>query len=121
MTTHPRRLGAGGWKRIAPPLALGVFAAITLAATVVALVSRAAAIAVPCESAECAFPRLNAFGYWVVLFGGIFVYSSFFLGGAPNGGWFGYTPLTSSPMSLGVHCTPCTTTVDASRKPRCRR
>lgn len=60
MTTHPRRLGAGGWKRIAPPLALGVFAAITLAATVVALVSRAAAIAVPCESAECAFPRLNA-------------------------------------------------------------
>ena len=33
------------------------------------------------------------FGYWVVLFGGLFIYSSFFLGGAPNGGWFGYTPL----------------------------
>jgi cytochrome c oxidase subunit I len=51
---------------------------------------------------DVAFPRLNAFGYWVVLFGGLFVYSSFFLGGAPNGGWFGYTPLTSSPMSLGA-------------------
>ncbi len=51
---------------------------------------------------DVAFPRLNAFGYWVVLFGGIFIYSSFVLGGAPNGGWFGYTPLTSSPMSLGA-------------------
>jgi len=50
---------------------------------------------------DVAFPRLNAFGYWVVLFGGIFLYSSFFIGGAPNGGWFGYTPLTSTPMSAG--------------------
>jgi cytochrome c oxidase subunit 1 len=43
---------------------------------------------------DVAFPRLNAFGYWVFLFGGLFMYSSFFLGGAPNGGWFGYAPLT---------------------------
>ncbi len=50
---------------------------------------------------DVAFPRLNVFGYWVVLFGGIFLYSSFFLGGAPNGGWFGYTPLTSSSISSG--------------------
>ena len=50
---------------------------------------------------DVAFPRLNAFGYWVVLFGGIFLYSSFFLGGAPNGGWFGYTPLTSASLSSG--------------------
>ena len=53
---------------------------------------------------DVAFPRLNMFGYWVVLFGGIFMYSSFFLGGAPNGGWFGYTPLTSAPISTGVRC-----------------
>src|SRR5215470_9071237 len=32
---------------------------------------------------DVAFPRLNMFGYWVVLAGGIFIYSSFFLGGAP--------------------------------------
>ena len=51
---------------------------------------------------DVAFPRLNMFGYWVVLFGGLFMYSSFFLGGAPNGGWFGYTPLTSTPISGGA-------------------
>ena len=43
---------------------------------------------------DVAFPRLNAFGYWVFIVGGLFMYSSFFLGGAPNGGWFGYAPLT---------------------------
>jgi len=29
------------------------------------------------------------------------LYSSFVLGGAPNGGWFGYAPLTSTPISKG--------------------
>ncbi|HEX2235858.1 MAG TPA: cytochrome c oxidase subunit I [Actinomycetota bacterium] len=42
---------------------------------------------------DVAFPRLNAFSYWVFLFGGLFLYSSFLLGGAPDGGWFGYAPL----------------------------
>ncbi|MCC6339757.1 MAG: cytochrome c oxidase subunit I [Acidimicrobiia bacterium] len=51
---------------------------------------------------DVAFPRINMLGYWIFLFGGIFIYSSIFLGGAPNGGWFGYTPLTSSPISAGV-------------------
>jgi len=41
---------------------------------------------------DVAFPRLNAFSYWAFLLGGIFIYSSWFLGGAPNGGWFGYAP-----------------------------
>jgi len=50
---------------------------------------------------DVAFPRINMFGYWVVLMGGIFMYSSFFLGGAPDGGWFGYTPLTSAPLDSG--------------------
>src|SRR4051794_2891478 len=44
---------------------------------------------------DVAFPRLNAFSYWTFLFGGLFLYSSWFLGGAPNGGWFGYAPNTS--------------------------
>jgi cytochrome c oxidase subunit 1 len=43
---------------------------------------------------DVAFPRMNALGFWVFLAGGLFMYSSFFLGGAPNGGWFGYVPLT---------------------------
>src|SRR5207249_1183503 len=38
---------------------------------------------------DVAFPRLNAFSYWTFLFGGLFLYSSFLLGGAPAGGWFG--------------------------------
>jgi cytochrome c oxidase subunit 1 len=50
---------------------------------------------------DVAFPRINMFGYWVFLLGGLFLYSSFILGGAPNGGWFGYAPLTSTPMSKG--------------------
>ena len=44
---------------------------------------------------DLAFPRLNAFGYWIYLFGGVFLYTSFFLGGAPDAGWFAYSPLTS--------------------------
>jgi len=52
---------------------------------------------------DVAFPRLNAFGFWVVCAGAIFLYSSFIPGinGVPNGGWFGYTPLTSTPISQG--------------------
>jgi len=50
---------------------------------------------------DVAFPRLNAFGYWVFLVGGLFMYSSFFLGGAPNGGWFGYAPQTALQYSPG--------------------
>ena len=44
---------------------------------------------------DVAFPRLNMLSYWIFLFGGIFIYSSFFLGGAPDGGWFGYAPLST--------------------------
>ena len=51
---------------------------------------------------DVAFPRLNMFGFWVFALGGAFIYSGFFLGGAPNGGWFGYTPLTSTPMTGGA-------------------
>jgi cytochrome c oxidase subunit I+III len=42
------------------------------------------------------FPRVNAFGYWAYLFGGIFLYTSFLNGTVPDGGWFAYTPLTGS-------------------------
>jgi cytochrome c oxidase subunit 1 len=44
---------------------------------------------------DVAFPRLNAFSYWVFLGGGLFLYSSFLLGGAPNSGWFAYAPLSA--------------------------
>jgi cytochrome c oxidase subunit 1 len=43
---------------------------------------------------DMAFPKLNALSYWTYLFAGIFMYSSFVFGGAPNDGWFSYAPLT---------------------------
>ncbi|MBE0560593.1 MAG: cytochrome c oxidase subunit I, partial [Ochrobactrum anthropi] len=40
------------------------------------------------------FPRLNAFSYWLYLVGSILLFSSFLFGGAPDTGWFSYSPLT---------------------------
>lgn len=47
------------------------------------------------------YPRMTAFGYWCYLFGGIFLYSSFLFGSAPDGGWFMYTPLSGAEYSPG--------------------
>jgi cytochrome c oxidase subunit 1 len=44
---------------------------------------------------DVAFPRLNAFSYWVYLFGGLFITIPIFFAMAPDGGWFAYTPLTT--------------------------
>lgn len=53
---------------------------------------------------DMAFPRLNALGYWLYLFGAIMMYFSFMHGGAPATGWFSYAPLTEKgySSSLGV-------------------
>ena len=53
---------------------------------------------------DMAFPRLNAFGFWCVPFGGILLHFSVLAGGAPAVGWFSYTPLSETPYSssLGV-------------------
>ena len=57
---------------------------------------------------DMAFPRLNAFGYWLVLFGGVFLNSSFLFASAPNNGWFNYAPLTELNTACGnaVMCSP---------------
>jgi len=44
---------------------------------------------------DMAFPRVNALGYWLFLAAGVFLYTSFPLGLAPNAGWFNYVPLAS--------------------------
>ena len=41
---------------------------------------------------DVAFPRINAFGFWCLLAGGIVVNLAWFLGGAADGGWFMYAP-----------------------------
>jgi heme/copper-type cytochrome/quinol oxidase subunit 1 len=43
---------------------------------------------------DVAFPRFNAFGYWLVPFGGTLLHYSFLTGSAPNAGWFNYAPLS---------------------------
>ena len=52
-------------------------------------------------SRDMAFPRLNAFSYWIFLFSGIFIYLGFLVGQAPDGGWFAYVPLTGATYSPG--------------------
>jgi cytochrome c oxidase subunit I len=52
---------------------------------------------------DVAFPRLNAFSYWVYLFGSLFMNASWLVGAAPNGGWFGYAPLTTLSYSVGLN------------------
>src|ERR1700722_598689 len=58
---------------------------------------------------DMAFPRLNAFGYWMFLFGGILLYFSYIAGEglaghgtAPDVGWFAYAPLTERAFSRGT-------------------
>ncbi len=50
---------------------------------------------------DVAFPRLNAFSYWVFLLGGLFLNASFLFGAAPDTGWYGYANLTSRQFSPG--------------------
>ncbi|MEC8818352.1 MAG: cbb3-type cytochrome c oxidase subunit I, partial [Planctomycetota bacterium] len=57
---------------------------------------------------DMAFPRLNAWGFWVFLFGGLLLYFSFIgsaglfgTAGAPDVGWFAYSPLTSRTFNRG--------------------
>ncbi|MGH8874016.1 MAG: cytochrome c oxidase subunit I, partial [Acidimicrobiia bacterium] len=74
---------------------------------------------------DVAFPRMNAVSYWIFLFGGLFLYSTFLLGtalpptgaegvpgnlampetrlgSAPDGGWFGYQPNAGPNFSTGT-------------------
>jgi len=60
---------------------------------------------------DMAFPRLNAFSFWVTLFGGLLLYYSFLggsglygMGNAPDVTWWAYAPLTARAFSPG-HAT----------------
>jgi cytochrome c oxidase subunit 1 len=47
------------------------------------------------------FPRLNAFSYYMYLFGGLMLWGAFVLNIAPDVGWFAYTPLSGPQFSPG--------------------
>ena len=51
---------------------------------------------------DVAFPRLNAFSYWVFLFGALLMHASFLVQAAPDAGWFSYANLTEKPFSAGA-------------------
>jgi cytochrome c oxidase subunit I+III len=51
---------------------------------------------------DMAFPRLNAFGYYIYLISGTVLWASLLFGSAPDGGWFAYTPLTGPRYSPGI-------------------
>lgn len=54
-------------------------------------------------SPDVAFPRLNAFGFWLFVFGSTIALSGFLTpGGAADYGWTAYTPLTDAIHSPGV-------------------
>lgn len=44
---------------------------------------------------DMSMPRLSAFGYWLYLIAGVTLFTSFFLGVAPDAGWFAHAPLSS--------------------------
>ncbi|TML35680.1 MAG: cytochrome ubiquinol oxidase subunit I [Actinobacteria bacterium] len=50
---------------------------------------------------DMAFPRMNALSYWIFLASAIFIYTSLFIGKAPNAGWFNYVPLASKQFNPG--------------------
>lgn len=54
-------------------------------------------------SRDMAFPRLNAFGYWVYLASAAFMYAGFLTGNGPNDGWFNYVPYALRDYNPGLN------------------
>jgi cytochrome c oxidase subunit 1 len=54
-----------------------------------------------CGTRNVAFPRLNAFGYWMFLAGVLFLYWGVFTNAAPDMGWFAYSPLSGPQFTPG--------------------
>lgn len=51
---------------------------------------------------DVAFPFINALGFWLFFFGGIFLNLSWFLGGAPDAGWTSYASLSLASKGHGI-------------------
>ncbi len=52
---------------------------------------------------DMAFPRLNAFSYWVYVLSGLFMYAGFVIGQGPNDGWFNYVPFAERAYNPGLN------------------
>lgn len=51
---------------------------------------------------DVAFPFVNALGFWLFFFGGVFLNLSWFLGGAPDAGWTSYASLSLASPGHGI-------------------
>ncbi|HET6871694.1 MAG TPA: cytochrome c oxidase subunit I [Sporolactobacillaceae bacterium] len=51
---------------------------------------------------DVAFPFMNALGFWLFFLGGLILNASWFLGGAPDGGWTAYAPLSTEYLGRGM-------------------
>jgi cytochrome c oxidase subunit 1 len=48
-----------------------------------------------------AFPRMNAYAYWIFLFGGLMLWTAFAFNSGPDAGWFSYVPLAGPQYGIG--------------------
>lgn len=67
---------------------------IFLAAMPLVFAMMNAVVPIQIGARDVAFPFLNALGFWLFFFGGLFLNCSWFLGGAPDAGWTSYASLS---------------------------
>jgi len=61
-----------------------------------------AAVPLQIGARDVAFPFINALGFWLFFFGGVFLNLSWFLGGAPDAGWTSYASLSLASKGHGI-------------------
>ncbi|NMH72701.1 cytochrome c oxidase subunit I [Bacillus sp. RO2] len=61
-----------------------------------------AAVPLQIGARDVAFPFINALGFWLFFFGGVFLNMSWFLGGAPDAGWTSYASLSLASEGHGI-------------------
>lgn len=75
---------------------------IFLAATPLLFALMNAVVPLQIGARDVAFPFLNALGFWLFFFGGVFLNCSWFLGGAPDAGWTSYASLSLESPGHGI-------------------
>ncbi|GAC91254.1 cytochrome c oxidase subunit I [Anoxybacillus flavithermus NBRC 109594] len=75
---------------------------IFLAAMPLVFAMMNAVVPIQIGARDVAFPFLNALGFWLFFFGGVFLNLSWFLGGAPDAGWTSYASLSMASPTHGI-------------------
>jgi len=75
---------------------------IFLAAMPILFAFMNAVVPIQIGARDVAFPFLNALGFWLFFFGGMFLNLSWFLGGAPDAGWTSYASLSLRSEGHGI-------------------